>query len=113
MCLLQKEEFAIADELYTKSFRPNSECGDKLSISIYSSSQVGVQYVKDKNGRSTVRKIGQLDIDVPNPDNKPRNERLVDVFMDFSGTEIQAKAKYRITNEEVKIVCDLLTNQEI
>ena len=50
---------------------------------------------------------------MPNPDNKPRNERLVDVFMDFSGTEIQAKAKYRITNEEVKIVCDLLTNQEI
>ena len=110
---LQKGEFAIADEIYTKSFLPNSECGDKLKISIYSSSQAGVQYVKDKKGRSTVRKIGQLDIDVPNPDNKPRNERLVDVFMDFSGTEIQAKAKYRITNEEVKTVCDLLTNQEI
>ena len=110
---LQKGEFAIADEIYTRSFLPNSECRDKQSMSIYSSSQTGVQYVKDKNGRSTVRKIGQLDIDVPNPDNKPRNERLIDVFMDFSGTEIQAKAKYRITNEEVKTVCDLLTNQEI
>ena len=110
---LQKGEFAIADEIYTKAFHPSSKCGDKQSIPIYSSSQVGVQYVKDKNGRSTVRKIGQVDIDVPNPDNKPRNECLIDVFMDFSGTEIQAKAKYRITNEEVKTVCDLLTNQEI
>ena len=110
---LQKGEFAIANEIYTRSFLPGSKCRDKQSISIYSCSQAGVQYVKDKNGKSTVRKIGQLDIDVPNPDNKPRNERLIDVYMDFSGTEIQAKAKYRITNEEVKTVCDLLTNQEI
>ena len=47
----QKEEFSIADEIYTKPFLPNSKCGNKLSISIYSS---GVQYVQDKNERSTV-----------------------------------------------------------
>ena len=29
--------------------------------------------------------------------------------MDFSGTEIQAKAKYCVTQEEVKTICDFLS----
>ena len=29
--------------------------------------------------------------------------------MNFSGTEIQAKAKYRVTGKEVKTVCDFLS----
>ena len=55
-------------------------------------------------------KIGRLVIEVPNPDNLPLEERIVDVTMDFSGTEIQAKAKYRVTGKEVKTVCDFLSD---
>uniref|UniRef100_A0A1X7TGA6 Uncharacterized protein n=1 Tax=Amphimedon queenslandica TaxID=400682 RepID=A0A1X7TGA6_AMPQE len=39
-------------------------------------------------------------------------ERRYDVFMDFRGTEIQARAQYSITGEEVKTVCDFLSNQD-
>ena len=33
-----------------------------------------MQYVVDKNGRSILQKIGQLDIDVPNPESRLRKE---------------------------------------
>jgi hypothetical protein len=52
-----------------------------------------------------------LIIDIPNPDNKPKSEREVEVSMSFSSTEIRAKAKYCITGEEVKIVCDFFSDQ--
>ena len=74
--------------------------------------EASVQQLVDKEGKSTVHKIGQLVLDVPNPDNVPRKDRKIDVFMDFSGTEIKARAQYRITGEEVKIVCDFLSNQD-
>ena len=35
----------------------------------------------------------------------------VDCLMDFSGTEIQAKATYCATGEEFKTVCDFLSAQ--
>ena len=41
------------------------------------------------------------------------SEHRVEVFMDFSGTEIQAEAKYRVTGEEVKTVCDFLSINEV
>ena len=40
-----------------------------------------------------------------------REERIVDVTMDLSSTEIQAKAKYRVNRQEVKTVCDFLSAQ--
>ena len=71
----------------------------------------GIQYIIDKSDKPTVIEIGHLIIDVPNRDNKPRMECEVEVSMSFSGTEIHAKAKYCITGEEVKTVCDFLTHQ--
>uniref|UniRef100_A0A1X7TPY5 Uncharacterized protein n=1 Tax=Amphimedon queenslandica TaxID=400682 RepID=A0A1X7TPY5_AMPQE len=59
--------------------------------------------------RSMVYKIGQLVINIANPHNLPLHQRIVNITMDFSDTEIQAKAKYRITGEEVKTVCDFLS----
>ena len=102
----------IGNELYTTSFIPAHQSHTTMSLSIYSTTDTSVQYMKDKEGKLTVQEIGELIIDIPNPDNLPRNERLVDIFMDFSGTEIQASAKYRITGEEVKTVCDFLSKQE-
>ena len=108
---LEKGELAKADEVITSSIRPSYQSNIDMNFGIYSTSNLGIQYVKDKNGKSTVTEIGQLVIDIPNPDNLPREKRLVDVTMDFSGTEIQAKAKYGVTGEEVKTVCDFLSIQ--
>ena len=105
---LEKGELASASEVHTITIRPKNKFLKQLSISIYSTPNLGVHYTVDKNGKSTVTTIGQLVIDIPNPDNLPREKRTVDITMDFSGTEIQAKAKYRVTGKEVKTVCDFL-----
>ena len=108
---LLKGELAKAEELVTIDLAPLRNADTQMSINIYSTTKLGVQYVVDKRGNSTVTKIGQLVIDIPNPDNLPTIKRIVDVTMDFSGTEIQAKAKYRVTGKEVKTVCDFLSAQ--
>ncbi|XP_011408960.1 PREDICTED: heat shock 70 kDa protein 12A-like [Amphimedon queenslandica] len=102
----------VKDEEYKTTIIPSHQRSTREYISIYSTTDDGVQYVRDKEGKLTVRKIGELVIDVPNPENKPRRERKVDIFMDFSGTEIRARAQYRITGQEVKTVCDFLSNQD-
>ena len=108
---LLKGELAKAEELVTIDLAPLRNADTQMSINIYSTTKPDVQYVVDKRGNSTVTKIGQLVIDIPNPDNLPTEKRIVDVTMDFSGTEIQAKAKYRVTGKEVKTVCDFLSAQ--
>uniref|UniRef100_A0A1X7SHC8 Uncharacterized protein n=1 Tax=Amphimedon queenslandica TaxID=400682 RepID=A0A1X7SHC8_AMPQE len=103
---------AIKDEEYKATFIPGCQEDIKAHIPIYCTADDGVQYVIDKEGKRTVREIGQLILDIPNPHNLPRKERGYDVFMDFSGTEIQARAQYSITGEEVKTVCDFLSKQD-
>ena len=102
----------IKNEVYKATFIPRYQIMTQDNVPIYCTTDDGVQYTRNKNGNLTVHKIGELILDIPNPDNIPRNERDYDVFMDFSGTEIQARAQYSITGEEVKTVCDFLSNQD-
>ena len=102
----------LKDEVYKTTHIPHSQSLTQVYIPIFCTVDDGVQYTIDKKGKRTVRKIGELVLDVPNPDNVPNNERKFDIFMDFSGTEIQARAQYRITGGEVKTVCDFLSNQD-
>uniref|UniRef100_A0A1X7U8X9 Uncharacterized protein n=1 Tax=Amphimedon queenslandica TaxID=400682 RepID=A0A1X7U8X9_AMPQE len=108
--VLKGEE--IKDEVYKATYIPGRQRYTQMHIPIYCTGDDGVQYIEDKKGKLTVREIGQLILDIPNPDNLPRNKREYDVFMDFRGTEIQARAQYSITGEEVKTVCDFLSNQD-
>ena len=102
----------MRDEVYQATLIPYSQKYTQVCIAIYCTTDDGVQYIKEKKGKPTVRKIGELVLDIPNPDNIPRHERKYDVFMDFSGTEIQARAQYHLTGGEVKTVCDFLSNQD-
>ena len=102
----------MKDEVYNTTLTPHHQRSTQQCINIYSTTDDGIQYVVDKEGKPTVRKIGQLVLDIPNPDNIPRKDRKFDVFMDFSGTEIKARAQYHVTGEEVKTVCDFLSNQD-
>ncbi|XP_019857627.1 PREDICTED: heat shock 70 kDa protein 12B-like [Amphimedon queenslandica] len=113
--VLKGEE--IKDEVYKAAFFPRYQWHTQTNISIYCTADDGVQYLVDKEGELTVREIGQLILDLPNPDNVPRKERKYDVFMDFSGTEIQARAQYtskcKMYKQVLEIpigatVCDLL-----
>ena len=100
------------DEVYKTTLIPYSQSYTQVCTDLYCTTDDGVQYVISKDGKATVLKIGKLVLDTPNPDNVPKIERKFDILMDFSGTEIQAKAKYSITGKEVKTVCDFLCNQD-
>ena len=104
---LEKGELASASEVHTMTIRPKNTFLKKIFINVCATPNLGVCYTMDKHEKSTVTKIGQLLIDVHNPN----DEHKVDVTMDFSGTEIHVKVKYRPTGKEVKTVCDLLSAQ--
>ena len=110
---LQRGEIARANEVFvTANITPAYQTMTNMQFDIFTTPQLGVQYVKDQDGEMNVMKIGELVMEIPNPDNLPREQRKVDVTMDFSGTEIQAKAKYCVTGKEVKTVCDFLSAQQ-
>ena len=106
---LKKGEMIETSMVITSDYTPVRNLQTQAIVPIYSTSNIGIKYTEDKNGKSTVTEIGQLVIDIPNPGNLPLRERRLDITMDFSGTEIQAKAKYHVTGEEVKTVCDFLS----
>ena len=96
--------------LFSINLTPITE-NKSMTVTIYSTPNTDVQYIVDKQEQHLVTKIGELVIDTPNPANLPLTQRFVDVEMDFCGTEIKARAKYRITGQEIKIVCDFLSQQ--
>ena len=103
----------VKDQLYKTTLIPRYSDNAQEHIPIYSTTDDDVQYIKDKKGKPTVHKIGDLILDTPNPHDLPIHKRDIEVFMDLSGTEIQARAQYCITGEEVKTVCDFLSNQDL
>ena len=107
---LQKGELLETDKLFSINLTPITE-NKSMTVTIYSTPNTDVQYVVDKQGQHLVTKIGELVIDTPNSANLPLTQRFVDVEMDFCGTEIKARAKYRVTGQEIKIVCDFLSQQ--
>ena len=106
---LEKGELAKDDGVITTTLAPSYIAETTISISIYSTPQLGIQYIRDENKKLIVTSVGELVLDVPNPDKLPHTQRIVDITMDFSGTEIQARAHYRLTGKEVKTVCDFLS----
>ena len=112
-CLyVEKGEQISSDEIVTSEFVPIQISATKMRRPIYSSFKKGVKYISTPDGNSdpSVRKIGELCIDIPNPDNLPREKRRVELTMDFSHTEIQVRARYVVTGEEVKVVVDFLSS---
>lgn len=110
---VEKGEQISSDEVVTGELGPINNSATEMKIRIYSSFEKGVKYIStpDGNPDPSVRKIGELRVNIPNPDNLPREKRLVELTMDFSHTEIQVRARYVITGEEVKVVADFLSSQ--
>ena len=108
---IEKGELATSSDVFIESgVTPSSQKLESMCFPIYTTPNIGTQYVRDKDGKYTVTQIGQLIIDIPNPDNLPREQRSVDIRMSFSGTELQASAKYSVTGNEVNTVCDFLSS---
>jgi ankyrin len=108
---IEKGDATEINDVYTTTYTPRYSAQTVMNIPIYSIFSPGFPYTRDASGQLLYDIVGELIIDIPNPDNKPKSEREVEVSMSFSGTEIRAKAKYCITGEEVKTVCDFLTDK--
>ena len=113
MKYVEKGEQMSSEEVVTAELVPINNLTTTMNICIYSSFEKGVKYIStpDGNPNPAIRKIGELNVDMPNPNNLPREERQVELSMDFSHTEIQIRARYLVTGEEVKVVADFLTTQ--
>ena len=109
---IEKGDLVLSTDVFVEArVLPEEQSLISLTFPIYTTLDTNIQYIRNKDGEYSVTKIGQLVIDIPNPNNLPRRKRSVDITMDLSGTELQAKAKYSVTGEEVKTVCDFLSSQ--
>ena len=105
---LEKGELAKGNEVATATITPEWKDTKKMNIGIYATPHSGIQYIKNENNELIVTLIGELVIYVPNPRNLPLHKHKIDVTMDFSSTEIHARAYYCVTGEEVKTVYDYI-----
>ena len=113
MKYVEKGEQISSDEVVTAELVPVNNSTTTMHIVLYSSFEKGVKYIKTEDGKpiASIRKIGEFHVDMPNPSNLRRDQRTVELTMDFSHTEIQIRARYIVTGEEVKVVADFLTAQ--
>ena len=109
---VEKGEVISSDEVVTSELMPLSDAATQMKIDLYSTYDKDVEYIKDEdeNPIPSVRKIGEIRIEIPNEDGLPREKRAVELTMDFSHTEIQVRARYILNNVQVKATIDFLTD---
>ena len=113
---VEKGEHISSDEVVTCEltiiFLNNSD--EPVPIPIYSSFEKGVKYITtpDGNPNPAIRKIGEVIVKIRN---RPREEHLVELTMDFSHTEILIRARCLSSPSdekvEIKAVTDFLSTQ--
>ena len=107
---LRKGQMVTADDVFTATLIPSHQSQTTIQLDVYSTPNFGVRNITDKNGKMNITKIGELILDIPNPDNLPREKRIIDVTMCLGRTEIHVKAKYHVNGQEVKSVIDILSS---
>ena len=109
---VEKGEVISSDEIVTSELMPLSDAATQMKIDLYSTYDKDIEYIKDEdeNPIPSVRKIGEIRIEIPNEDGLPRERRAVEMTMDFSHTEIQVRARYSVNNVQVKATIDFLTD---
>ena len=108
---VDKGEIIKSDEVITAELCPLSDAAESMKIDLYSTLDKDLEYIKDEEEKPipSVRKIGQIQVDMPNEQSLPREKRIVEMTMDFSHTEIQVRAHYTVTGLQVKTTLDFLT----
>ncbi|XP_019859370.1 PREDICTED: heat shock 70 kDa protein 12A-like [Amphimedon queenslandica] len=109
---VDRGEVIKSDEVVTAELCPLSDAAKSMKIDLYSTLDKDLEYIKDEEEKPipSVRKIGQIEVDMPNQESLPREKRLVEMTMDFSHTEIQVRAHYTVTGMQVKTTLDFLTD---
>ena len=95
---------------FVEILTPYRQASVQATFNFYTTTDSSIKYTVDKRGRSNLSQIGSLTLDCPNPDKLGKNDRAMEVTMDFSSTEIkvQAQALYLPGQPPVKAVLDFL-----
>lgn len=109
---VDRGEVIASDEIITAELSPLSDTATCMKIDLYSTLDKDTEYIKDEEEKPvpSIRKIGQIEVDMPNELSLPREKRIVEMTMDFSHTEIQVRAHYTVTGTQVKTTLDFLTD---
>ena len=95
-------------EEFTIEVTPQDHSDTEARVSIYRSSNPDVKYTTDEK----THKIGEIRLNVPNPDNLPVADRKIAVTMNLSSTEIKVRVRALYLSETsppVTAVLDFLT----
>ena len=95
-----------ANEVFTIKLVPQFHTDTEARIEFYCSTNPNVQYTKDEG----TRQIGEIKLSIPNPTDQLVTERIIEVTMNFSSTEIKATARALYLNDRppVSAVLDFL-----
>ena len=113
---VEKDDIVCAEDAYMMTYIPESKSEKQMHVEIYSSPEKDVWYVTGRPPTQSiiarfadVQKIGQLIIPFPEHNRAEVGDQEVDVFFDFTSTEIQVKGYERQSQTEVKVVIDFLS----
>lgn len=100
-----KGQAVCSNEVFTSNFIPSTSSQTSHEVEIYKTTRDDAHYVRDKEGKLIVEKVGDLITEIPESSRQmlPRKERTTEVEMIFSDTTIKAKGTYIPTQEETKV----------
>lgn len=107
--VLKGEQVSRNEEFESNLRAPPSNGPQIVPLVLYTTKDDDVQYVNAPDGKPLAQPIGQLLVTIPK---LPDSKRQIKVITNFSGTEIQAKATYYVSEnrvETVTTVCDFLS----
>ena len=105
-CFVEESEEVKADDVFLTTLTPYKQSDQVAFIEFFHSTNSNVQYTTDTD----TKQIGSIELEIPNPNNIPREDRIMEITMSFSSTEIKAsaRAKYLPESPAVKTVIDFL-----
>ena len=95
-----------ADEVFTITLAPQFQTDTEARIGFYCSTNPDVRYTSDAD----TSQIGEIKLSIPNPTDQPVTERIIEIAMNLSSTEIKATAQASYLNDKplVSTVLDFL-----
>ena len=105
---VEKGEPISSDLVFTQTLTPATPTQEVMKLELFMTNKTGVQYIRDKEGERIVERLGCVVVKLPVTS---RADRTVNVTIDFSDTEIKARAhfvKEVDESKDIKVIIDCL-----
>ena len=79
-----------------------------MTLELLSTKKIGIQYVRDISCNRTVNLAGMIVIELPEISSRRATFPAIDVTLDFSGTEIKARAHFQSEQDDSKDICVII-----